>query len=317
MKHRLPLATVSAAVLLAPLAASASADAASAATAVPATAHATAPAGTSARPLTGVAVYARYDRGYAVTRYTPAKGFTRLGVAPDTAQFSASPDGEKVAWVTAGGQVQVAAGAKPTTIAKGAPAGIPCLTPVWSPDSTKIAFPSRGTADALPVVIVNARGTGKRVAGSTTGTCHLAWSANGRYLAGYAGTTEGVFRLDLTTGRSVKVKGVKLSNHVQSLSPDGRRVVVRTLSPREPGGDGAWPTWYRPTIIDTATGAQVPIPVSGRLVGALYLPDGRLVVRVAGATHNTLVVLSASGKRLQRLAEPAAARTQALLHVVR
>ncbi|MFC4530004.1 TolB family protein [Sphaerisporangium dianthi] len=269
------------------------------------------------RPLAGVAVYARYDRGYIVTRYQPRKGFTRLGVAPEPGQFSASPDGEKVTWITPRGQVQVSAAGKVTTIAKGAGMGAPCLTPIWSPDSTKVAFPSAGDTDARPIVIANADGTGDRKAGTTTGVCHLAWSGDGRHLAGYTGTTEGVVRLDLRTRRSVKVKGVKLANHVQSLSPHGEKVVIHALSPADPGGDGAWPTEFRPTIVDTTIGRKVPIPVRGRLIGALYLPDGRLVVRVAGPRHNTLVVLDASGRRLQRLAEPPAARTQALLQIVR
>lgn len=64
------------------------------------------------------------------------------------------------------------------------------------------------------------------------------------------------------------------------------------------------------------TGKKIPIPVKGELLGACYLRDGRLVVRVAGKPANTLVVLSSSGKELQRVTEQASARNLGLLAVI-
>ncbi|GAA5066891.1 dipeptidyl aminopeptidase/acylaminoacyl peptidase [Thermocatellispora tengchongensis] len=306
MKHRtltcLALATA-AALAAAPSATAAAVAVPSAATAAPA-------------PLTGAAVYATYTKGYKVARYQPGTGWRTLAAPSATGQFAASPDGKKVAWVTDGGRLVVRQGGKVTTVAQGLTAGVPCLTPVWSPDSRRLAYVVGGKAEKQVVTVVNADGTGERDAGSTTGVCHLAWSANGRYLAGFAGTTEGVYRLDLTTRRSVKVKGVTLANHVQGLSPDGRKVIVNLLGRDDPGGDGSWPTAFKPAIVDAVTGARQPIGVRGTLLGAFYLPDGRLVVRVAGASRNTLVVLSAAGKTLQRIPEPAAAKNQALLQVL-
>ncbi|GLX02321.1 hypothetical protein [Microtetraspora sp. NBRC 16547] len=267
-------------------------------------------------PLKGVAVYLSYAKGYPVARYEPGGGFTKLGNVPDTFQFSASPDGTKLAWITLDGRVHVGAGSTAKIVAKGAAAGFPCLTPVWSPDSTQVAYSPKDNSEKSPLIVINPDGTGARKAGKTLGVCHLAWSADGRHLAGYTGTTAGVYVFDMKTGTSVRAKGIKLANHVQSLSPDGRKVVVHTLSPEDPGGDGGWPEGFTPTIVDTVTGNQVPVPVKGKKIGAFYLADGRLVVRVAGRTHNTLVVLDSSGKELQRLAEPAQARTQALLQIV-
>ncbi|TQS27657.1 hypothetical protein [Microbispora sp. KK1-11] len=286
--------------------------------ALAAPAAAAAPAGASAapKPLTGVAVYLSYGKGYPVSRYEPGKGFTKLGAMPMTGQFSASPDGRKLAWITGKGYVQVGDGRTVTTAAKGAGAGAPCLTPVWSPDSRQVAYVVRADSDAGSVTVVGADGKGRKKAGTTLGVCHLAWSADGRYLAGYAGTTEGVYRLDVRTGKTVKVKGVGLANHVQSLSPDGSKVVVAPLSRNAPGGDGSWPGGFRPAVVDVATGKKAAIPVKGSLVGAFYLRDGRLVVRVAGRTANTLVVLDKNGRQVQRLTEPAAARRQALLQIV-
>ncbi|MEU4570922.1 hypothetical protein [Nonomuraea sp. NPDC023979] len=310
MHRSLACAVLGAATLLAAApAASAATPHAAASTAAVSTAAVSTAAPT---PLAGVAVYAAYDRGYTVTRYggRPAE----LGKPGQSAQFAASPDGRKVAWITSGGRLQVRDGGRTRTVARGLQGDIPCLSPVWSPDSRRVAYVG---GNGSQVRVVGADGRGARVLGRTAGPCHLAWSPDGRYLAGYAGTTEGVHRLDTRTGRSVKVKGVKLANHVQSLSPGGRHVVVSTLRPTDPGGDGVWPTSFTPTLVDTATGRRVPIGVKGRLLGAFHLPDGRLAVRVAGRTANTLVVLDAKGRQVQRLAEPAAAKDQALLQVVR
>lgn len=316
MKTRLfSAAGLTAALLAAGL--PASANAASAST-VSANQGASGTAAAAPKRLTGVAVYVDYGRKRTtVSRYTPGKGFTTLGTAPPfTGQFTASPDGRKFAWITGGGAVRVKTGNKVTTVAKGAATVGPCLTPAWSPDSTRLAFVPGSNAETRPVTVISANGRNARKVGKTRGVCHLAWSGNGRYLAGYAGSTEGVFRLDLKTGRSIRVKGIRLSNHVQSLSPDGRRVVVSTITRGEEAGDGIWPTEFRPVVVDVATGKRVPIPVRGKLIGAFYLRDGRLVVRVAGSARNTWVVLDGSGKELQRLGEPAAAKYHGLLQIV-
>ncbi|WP_182882915.1 hypothetical protein [Microbispora sp. H10949] len=278
---------------------------------------AAAPAGAAAapKPLTGVAVY--MSPSGSISRYEPGRGFAKTGTRPPIGQFSASPDGRKVAYIGEGGKVRVQIGRTVKTVAKGARYLGPCLTPAWSPDSAQVAFVTEGRGEDGRVVVVNADGTHRRTAGSTRGVCHLTWSANGRYLAGYAGTTEGVYRFDLKTGRSIKARGIGLANHVQSLSPDGMKVVVAPLSRNAPAGDGSWPEYFSPSVVDIVTGKKVPIPVKGSLIGAFYLRDGRLAVRVAGRTANTLVVLDAGGRQVQRLAEPAAAKRQALLQIVR
>ncbi|WP_214411966.1 TolB family protein [Sphaerisporangium fuscum] len=285
-------------------------------TGVPASAASTPERVTAARqPLTGEAVYFDFSHNrFTVDHYVPGKGFARLAQPSDNFQFSASPDGKKVAWITAAGKVLVKDGAKVTTVSKGAQGGAPCLTPTWSPDSKRVAFGVAGD----DVMVVNADGTGAHKAGRTAGVCHLAWSGDGRYLAGYTGEADAIYKLDLTTGKAAKVRGVKdYVVHVQSLSPDGRKVIAETM-PRSSTelGDGGWPSWFTPAVIDTATGRKTPIPVTGKLIGAFYQADGRLVVRVAGSGHNTLVVLDEAGKELQRLDEPARAKKQALLRVV-
>ncbi|MCT9932322.1 hypothetical protein N5079_19145 [Planotetraspora sp. A-T 1434] len=272
------------------------------------------PAHAAAKQVRG-AVFFRYGDAVDVLTYRPEKGFSKLS-AGGLGQFSASPDGRKVAWIDDKGRLHVTGSTGDRVIARGAVAGVPCATPVWSSDSSRIAYPLTGTEATARVAIVGADGKNRRTVGRTYGVCHLAWSANGRYLAGYAGTTDGVYLLDVTTGKSRRAAGIKLANHVQSLSPDGGKVIVKRLGANDEGGDGVWPVWYRPSIVDTVTGASVPVPVKGTLIGAVYLPDGRLVVRVKGAAHNTLVVLTAGLTEVQRIAEPAQARRFGLLGVL-
>ncbi|GIH94540.1 PD40 domain-containing protein [Planobispora siamensis] len=269
-------------------------------------------------PLTGKGVYLSYGNDIRVlsggrTLWT-ARG------ASFTGQFSASPDGRKVAWIDGKGRLHVSGldGGKATDkiIAKGAAAGGPCMTPAWSADSRRIAFPLAGSAERTTVAVVGAGGRGLGRLGTTPGPCHLTWSADGRTLAGYAGDTAGVHLLDTGSRVSRKVPGVKLANHVESLSPDGRRVVVNAIGANADAGDGSWPLSFTPSIYDTKTGKKISIPVGGRLIGAHYLEDGRLVVRVAGSPANTLVVLSPSGKRLQSVSEKAADRGHGLLRIL-
>jgi hypothetical protein len=277
--------------------------------AVPTTAHAT-PAQVKG------AIFLRYSDAVDVYRYVPGQGFSKTMVG-GLGQFSASPDGKKVAWIDDKGRVHVTQGSNVKVIARGAVSGTPCATPVWSADSSRIAYAMTGAESMAPIAIVGTNGTNRHQIGKTYGVCHLAWSANGRYLAGYAGTTDGVFLLDVTTGKSRRAAGIKLANHVQSLSPDGRKVIVRRLSPNGEGGDGAWPIWYRPSIVDTVTGTELSLPVKGTLIGAVYLSDGRLVVRVKGKVRNTLVVLDPGLREVHRMAEPAKARKLGMLNVLR
>ncbi|WP_219463857.1 hypothetical protein [Nonomuraea rhizosphaerae] len=263
----------------------------------------------SAPELSGSAVYA--DGANRISRY--AGGAWALVAAPGAMpQFAASPDGRKAAWITANGQLRVKQGAGTRTVATKLQGGTPCLTPVWSADSGRVAYVGANNT----VMAVDADGTRPRRLGVTKGVCHLAWSADGRFLAGYTGEADALYRLNTRTGRAAKAKGVKWVTHVQSLSPNGRYAVVEVPPNPDQLGDGSWPASFRPLIVDMVTGKKARPPVKGRPLGAFYLADGRLVARVSGRSYNTLVVFDRAGKEVQRIAEPAKARNQALLQVL-
>ncbi|GHH63043.1 hypothetical protein GCM10017673_03250 [Streptosporangium violaceochromogenes] len=286
---------------------------ASAVTAAPAVAGA---ASSQAAPVAG-AVYLAY-RGGGVEVLTHRRTWSRqtVGGPGFVGQFSAAPGGGRVAWIDARNRLHVRSAGGDRVIAKDAAYAGPCLTPAWTADGKRIAYPVKGTASATTVKVVGADGRNPVKAGTTLGPCHLTWSADGRTLAGYAGDTDGVHLLTAGSPVSRRVPGVKLANHVQSLSPDGRRVVVNAIGADAPGGDGSWPLAFTPSIYDTVTGRKIAVPVKGRVIGALYLRDGSLAIRVAGRPANTLLVLDASGRELRRLTEPARARTLGLLHVL-
>ncbi|MGJ6961567.1 TolB family protein [Streptosporangium sp. G11] len=288
---------------------------------VPGAVHVAAPAAVAhkAAPVSG-AVYFRYG-GSGVEVLTHRGGWTRLTVGGGAfaGQFAVAPDGRKVAWIDDRNRLHVKSATGSVTdrvIAKNAAYGGPCLTPAWTADGKRIAYPVKGTGTATTVMVVGADGQGRFNAGKTPGPCHLTWSADGRTLAGYAGDIDGVYLLDTKWRISNRNPGIKLANHVESLSPDSRRVVVNAIGRNAPGGDGSWPLSFTPSIYDTKSGAKVAIPVRGRLLGARYLRDGRLAVRVKGATANTIVVLSRSGKEVQRVTEPARAKNLGLLWVI-
>ncbi|GAA4573812.1 hypothetical protein [Planotetraspora kaengkrachanensis] len=235
-------------------------------------------------------------------------------------QVAVSPDGSRAAWIL-DGELHVThyfgAGRDVEDRVVASDAGIaPCETPVFSPDSATVAYSVRSDSGEPAVATVAVDGTGGRVVGPSEGICHLAWSGDGRFLAGYAGTTEGVYLLDTTTGAAHRAAGIELAKHVQSLSPDGGRVVVHRIGPEDPGGDGAWPPGFPPTIVDTRTGKKVAIPVGGTLIGAMYLHDGRLAVRVKGSAHNTIVIVGTDGAVERRTGEPVRFKDDSLVTVL-
>ncbi|GAA3119137.1 hypothetical protein [Streptosporangium carneum] len=283
------------------------------------TAAVASPAVASSRAATTPgAVYFGY-KGAGVEVTTHQGGWSKLsaGGGGFVAQFAAAPDGTKIAWIDGKSRLHVKSASGDKVIAKNAAYGSPCLTPAWTADGKRIAYVVKGTATAATVNVVGAKGGVPVTAGRTLGVCHLAWSADGRTLAGYAGDARGVHLLDTRTHASRKVPGIKLVNHVDGLSPDGSRVLVNAISANDPGGDGSWPLAFTPSLYDTRTGRKVAIPVRGTLIGARYLYDGTLVVRVRGAKENTWVVLDPDTFKVsQRVPEPAQARNLGLLNVL-
>ncbi|MER7205836.1 hypothetical protein [Streptosporangium sp. NPDC000239] len=258
-------------------------------------------------------------KGAGVEVVTQQGGLSKLAVGGSSfaGQFAAAPGGGKVAWIDGKGRLHVKSAAGDKVVATNAAYVGPCLTPAWSADGKRIAYVTRGGSDKATVALVGAGGGRPVIAGKTAGVCHLAWSADGRTLAGYAGNTDGVYLLNTVSHVSTRVPGIRLANHVDGLSPNGDRVVVNTIGKNAPGGDGSWPLSYTPSLYDTRTGRKIPIPVRGTLIGARFLTDGTLVVRVKGKSANTWVVLDPDTYKVsQRVGEIPQAKNLGLLSVI-
>src|SRR6478609_7571950 len=180
-------------------------------------------ASSQAAPVTD-AVYFGYQEGQVqvLTDRRPGLTSVRIGGGTLSAQFSVAPDGRRIDWIDEKGRLRVGSASGDKVIAKDAAYGAPCLTPAWTADGKRVAYLKKGTAAAMAVAVAGADGKGVVDSGTTLGPCHLTWSADGRTLAGYAGDTAGVYLLDTRSRVSGKVPGIKLANHVESLSPDSR-----------------------------------------------------------------------------------------------
>jgi TolB protein len=83
----------------------------------------------------------------------------------------------------------------------------------------------------------------------------------------------------------------------------GRRVTVPLQSVGDgPDGDSA------DALVDTVSGAVLPMPVPGVVQSALFGPDGNLLIRAGQYNRPTLSVLAPDGTLLVQVDEPAALR---------
>jgi TolB protein len=67
------------------------------------------------------------------------------------------------------------------------------------------------------------------------------------------------------------------------------------------------------SVIETATGQAVPLPVEGLVNAALFRPDGTLLIRSDDDGDTTLTLLSAADTIIARVIEPATLRDYTLV----
>lgn len=265
-----------------------------------------------------------------VQRWSPGGPVrTGLSVGRLAAQttLNISPDGRKAAWVEEDRSILVVANVDGTGRKElGRVAETTCREPVWSPDSKRLLtsrfVPSSGPppTDGVPPVEAGTfdAGTGafRKLPGEFSG-CHVLWSADNSTLVFPSDSR--LFVAD-ASGHNVRtVPGfgpgtspARVCNDVESVSPDGSRVVLWVPRPGEPWGDIARGL-YANTVVDTRTGKAVDLPIQGTLSQAIYLADGKLLVRVEGSQQNRLVLLSPQLTVLDERDEPAALKTSTLL----
>jgi hypothetical protein len=186
--------------------------------------------------------------------------------------------------------------------ALGRPAG-----PAWSPDGTRLLIGTPGAG-----VLTVATGTVAPLPSGLDGR-NFRWSGDGRKLI--YGTSPCRLKVAPAGGRSGTTVPI-LGDPESSRNPDqtaacrplsadraGRRVTV----PLQGVGGGDYGD-TADTLVDTVTGAVLPLPVAGIVRTLLFGPDGNLLIRTEGGDRFTLSVLAPDGTLLVQAAAPGALR---------
>jgi TolB protein len=245
-------------------------------------------------------VFYRGDDG-TVQRLTPSGTRTTVLDTPNEAA-AVSPDGKRVAYVSEG-KLRLAGVDAP--IYPGA-VSADQQTLAWSPDGTRLLI---GTP--APKILTVDTGTAKALP-SGLGGVQFRWSGDGGTLV--YGTTScrlKVAAANAGSGRTVPNIGdpdnTRNPDQTAACKPLGvDRTGKRAALPLQsvgstPDGDTA------DALVDTTTGAVVPIPVPGNVRSLLFAPDGNLLIRAADDNNRfTLSVLTSDGTLLVQAKEPAA-----------
>jgi TolB protein len=269
----------------------------------PATGATTAvPRSRSLADLPGRVFYRSTENG-TVVRLSADGGRDTVLNTPNEA-VAISPDGKRIAYV-ANGRLLLAGSDQPVydgTVATDQ------QDPAWSPDGTALLV---GTPK--PGILTVATGAFGPLPSSLGGQ-HFRWSGDGRRLIyGTASCRLKVAPAGGRTGTTVPVIGDPESarNPEQtaaclpsSADRAGGRVAVPLQSVGQSGyGDAA------DTVVDTRTGAILPLPVTGDVRAVLFATDGNLLIRTVDGDRFTLSVLAPDGTLLVQAREPAAMKS--------
>jgi len=223
-----------------------------------------------------------------------------------------SPDGQKLAWIladSAGGtgqlRVQTYGGGTvtigPATINNG-------YTPQWSADSASVIV-GYGASGWGRLNVTSGMITPMPSAG---GCCFGVFSPDGAYAILRNGLNTSVVHADGTSPVPALAPPGQVFSRIQSLSPDGHHVIAALKAAGSPGGDAARALGAN-AIVDTVTGAYVPIGDGGELRGGFYLADGNAVIRVIIGGADRVRLVSPAGAVLDEVIVPPAAVNHLLL----
>lgn len=258
-----------------------------------------------------------YRDGFQLLRLTAAGPVPLATARAETANVS--PDGSSVAFYD-GRNIVVADrdGRNPRPVFASGSGPALWYEPAWSPDSRRLLVPA--FAANRPVtfgILTLASGAFTPLPHPLERVGHFLWSADGRRL-GYA-TSDcrlGTADPDGGNNRVVPVFGTddpanprkRQSCNPFSISPDGRYLAVDQRVDGEPLGDFVR-TSTANTIVDTVTGANVPLPVTGTVTQILFRPDGGILVRARTGGTTELTLLNPDRSVRSRFTEPVAVQT--------
>jgi len=274
-----------------------------------------APAKPRSRSLTDLPGHVFYrERGGKpdIVRLRPGDGRTHRVLADAPSPVGISPDGNRIAYVADGTLlIGGVSGGEPEPVAEGV--GTAEQAPTWSPGGDRLLV----DADQPAVVEVDT-GTITPLPGDLGAGRHFRWSGDGSRLV-YATESCGleVARAEATEGTAVPVVGDPLpvdnpdglaACRAGSVDATGRRVAV----PLSTAGGEATPE-TADAVVDTTTGDLMALPVTGRVLGAVFDPEGNLLVRTLRQDTTTLSLIAPDNTLLVQAVEPAAVRDLELL----
>jgi len=260
------------------------------------------PRSTSIGDLPGHVFYGGSGEDAGLVRLTPGKQ-PRMVLAQPYATVGVSPDGTRVAYV-ADGVVMVAdtRGGDPQQAYAGTASA--AQAPVWSPDGAQLLIDA-----AEPGVLDVATGALTPLPSGLEGR-QFRWSGDGSTLVyATAGCGLEVAEPTAQSGTPVPESGDPeraAACRPVSVDATGGLVTVqlgeRSAADPPPMTDPA--AAPADAVLDTVTGDIVDLPVSGKVIGAVFDPDGNLLVRSIKEGHHRLSLFAPDFTLLLRAREP-------------
>jgi TolB protein len=271
----------------------------------------TSPRSTSIADLPGHVFYADAADDGRLVRLTPGdKPETVLSAQYATA--GVSPDGSRVAYVADGNLMVVETGGGEPQQAYAGTASA-AQAPAWSPDGAQLLIDA-----AEPGVLDVATGTLTPLPSGLDGQ-QFRWSGDGSTLVyATAGCRLEVAETTAQTGTPVPETADPESRAAcrpVSVDATGDLVTVQLGSDTSAATDSA--AAPAEAVLDTVTGDIVDLPVSGRIIGAVFDPDGNLLVRSVKDGKRRLSLFAPDFTLLLRAREPSALRELGLVAYTR
>jgi TolB protein len=266
--------------------------------------------------LPGRVFYQRTGADHDVVRLTPGDGAVKTVLPDAPSPVGISPDGNSIAYAkgdallvahTAGGEAeQVATGVSTSAQA-----------PTWSPDGARLLINA-----STPAVLQVGSRTLTPLAVALADGRHFRWSGDGAklvYATSYCGlmvTADGTDTVVPVIGDRQPVDNPDGLAACMPTSVDvtGDRVTVPLRNTDDTGDHGPDTA---DAVVDTVTGDVVPLPVDGSVVGAVFAPDGNLLVRTRRDDVTRLSLFTPAGTLLVQAIEPAGLRGLDLLTYTR
>ncbi|GAA2649044.1 TolB family protein [Paractinoplanes durhamensis] len=268
------------------------------------------------RDLPGHVFYQESGSRPDVVRLSPADGGAKTVLADAPSPVGISPDGDRIAYAL-DGALLIGETGSPETEQVATGVSTAAQAPVWSPAGDRLLVDANS-----PAILQVESGVLTPLAGALAAGQHLRWSGDGLklvYATAYCSlkvTADGSDAVVPVFGDRQPVDNPDglAACKLTSVDSTGSHVTV----PLQTTGDiGTASPDTADAVVDTITGDLMALPVAGSVVGAVFDPDGNLLVRTRASGRTTLSLFSVTGDLRVQAAEPAAVRDLDLLAYTR